>query len=646
MKKYNDLLIRQTDALNGADGSDNVQPATKVWIVTAETRNLASLYDGEDINTANQIQNPITTDDYGRMSFYVEDGDYDFYINFNTDIEFKVKSKEPIYDVKGPTVAFNHSNATNRDAVGSHDDIYIRTRTLSQAISEDAPDGTRYIITDLDEARYDIVLAADTGGFYQTGLASGRKLRLVTEGWMSYEKFGADGTGTTIATPTLAAAHATGYKYLYAKPNAVYLHNGDPIYLTSDSITILGNAVVRFNAGSYSKHLFLFKTNDDITYNPLTAIVKNFKVIGGVIDGNNDNISFTGTFGCAAMRAQNTENCSWENPKIFNMPGADGVYAAIGAFFSRDFVVTEPDIYNTDRQGVMFWESTGKVEGGQIRKSRQREPVIASSENSVAFQGSDVDIIRVKLDNAETVNGSRCVRFSGKSSGRVERCKLYGLNSASGNSSFFGVYVTFGADHNVVVENNDIYNCYRGLKADTDAGNKFIQSKNNRYYDCDRPLDFIFSGSKSSVTSEDDKFFGVIDRPFNIDFVPKVDIRNLYTEGGATNAFINNYKSLNIDGLEISGNTAASYCLNLGTRSGSIIGKVEGLKLHDNTANTVTTNSNVFTDNNDITDFVGNGLKLGRIGKHFIWPTNTGVWYTKSTEPTSETDGTIIGSQA
>ena len=177
MKHYNDLLIRQNDATNSTDGSDNVQPATKVYIVLAGTRNLASLYDGEDINTASAITNPVVTDNYGRMSFYVEDGDYDFYINFNTDIEFKFKSKEPIYDIKSPTVGFNHSNSTNRSAVGAHDDIYIRTKTMAQAIAEDAPVGTRYIITDLDAARYDVVLAADSGGLYKTGLSSGRVRR-------------------------------------------------------------------------------------------------------------------------------------------------------------------------------------------------------------------------------------------------------------------------------------------------------------------------------------------------------------------------------------------------------------------------------------------------------------------------------------
>ena len=103
MKKYNDILIRQNDAANSTDGSDNVQPATKVWITLAGTRTIATLYDGGDIETANTVDNPVTTDDYGRFSFYVQNGNYDFYINLNTDVEFKVKSNEPIFDVLVPS---------------------------------------------------------------------------------------------------------------------------------------------------------------------------------------------------------------------------------------------------------------------------------------------------------------------------------------------------------------------------------------------------------------------------------------------------------------------------------------------------------------------------------------------------------------
>ena len=72
----------------------------------------------------------------------------------------------------------SHDLLSNRDSVGSHDSIYIRNVTLSEAILEDAPVGTRYSIK---EARYDVVDSTDTGGYYIAVMPSGRKLKLITD---------------------------------------------------------------------------------------------------------------------------------------------------------------------------------------------------------------------------------------------------------------------------------------------------------------------------------------------------------------------------------------------------------------------------------------------------------------------------------
>jgi len=72
----------------------------------------------------------------------------------------------------------NHNNASNRNAVGAHDDIYIRSLTTSSAILEDAPVGTRYEFTDLNNARYDVVDISDSGGYY-IALNSTKKFKLI-----------------------------------------------------------------------------------------------------------------------------------------------------------------------------------------------------------------------------------------------------------------------------------------------------------------------------------------------------------------------------------------------------------------------------------------------------------------------------------
>lgn len=62
------------------------------------------------------------------------------------------------------------------------DTFYIRTVTLSEAIVEDAPVGTRYYLTDFSNAPYEVVDSGDLGGFYIEGLTSGRKLKLINKG--------------------------------------------------------------------------------------------------------------------------------------------------------------------------------------------------------------------------------------------------------------------------------------------------------------------------------------------------------------------------------------------------------------------------------------------------------------------------------
>lgn len=59
------------------------------------------------------------------------------------------------------------------------DNVNIRDMEIANIIAEDADIGTRYNVTDLDYARYDVVSASDTGGYYYEAMASGNKLKLL-----------------------------------------------------------------------------------------------------------------------------------------------------------------------------------------------------------------------------------------------------------------------------------------------------------------------------------------------------------------------------------------------------------------------------------------------------------------------------------
>lgn len=512
--------------------------------------------------------------------------------------------------------------------------------TVAEVVGGKFPVGKRVTLTDRANATFIIMAGGAANGYSVLSAGSGNTAQIVLDSWMPYEAFGADPLGLVEADAAIAAAHATNHIFFYAKPGAVYLHTGVPAYMKSGTSIWLGNSKFKFKAGTYDKYLYIYKTNDDITYNPATPRVRDIKIIGGEVDGNIANVNINSPFGASALRAQCVDGVEWHNPKIYDMPGVAGSLPAIDFHFSTDCYVYSPNINNTDRQGIMFWESTGKVLGGSVKKSRFREPIIASSENTVAYQGSNMAVEGTILDNNGTTNGTHVIRFSGRSDGHVLRCKLYATSALN------GVYVTFALPHDVTVEQCDIYNASRGIESDTTGDNKHVRSINNRFYDCARPLHAIFGGTRSSFTSKGDKCYGVTDKPFNIDFVPNVTVEDFSSEGGTSFAFINNYTKLDVDGVEISGNTAPSYSLSLGTRNGLMLATVRGVNLHDNTINVVTTASNILSQDNNVTSFSGSGLRLSKIGRAFIWATSAGVLYIKNTEPTNETDGTVVGAQA
>lgn len=72
-------------------------------------------------------------------------------------------------------------NLSDLEEVTGLNTVVAREVDLATAITDDAPVGTRYVITDLDNAHYDVVEASDTGGWYKEGLISGRKLRLIEQ---------------------------------------------------------------------------------------------------------------------------------------------------------------------------------------------------------------------------------------------------------------------------------------------------------------------------------------------------------------------------------------------------------------------------------------------------------------------------------
>ena len=91
--------------------------------------------------------------------------------------------------------------STGLDEVSGLNKTVARKVTLTSAIADNADIGTKYEISDLDGAAYEVVASSDTGGLYITGLASGRKLKLVIDcNYIDPVWYGANKTGSILAS--------------------------------------------------------------------------------------------------------------------------------------------------------------------------------------------------------------------------------------------------------------------------------------------------------------------------------------------------------------------------------------------------------------------------------------------------------------
>lgn len=109
----------------------------------------------------------FTFTDINQAGTYNNGGTVEYYIFVGGESNLPhsvAPSTNPVGDSNYQQVSFNDHNATaNRGAVGAHDLIYIRALNMPEAISENAPIGTRYLI---ENVRYDVVSITDSGGFY------------------------------------------------------------------------------------------------------------------------------------------------------------------------------------------------------------------------------------------------------------------------------------------------------------------------------------------------------------------------------------------------------------------------------------------------------------------------------------------------
>lgn len=462
------------------------------------------------------------------------------------------------------------------------------------------------------------------------------------------DQFGPDRTGATLATGAIKRMLSyTADSYSFGNGGTL-LHDGSSLIIKEGATYFLGDTEFLLEAGSYTSNVFFFKNSDDINYNAGTPRQRNFSILGGVINGNQANVTMTSASTNAFWFYQ-CDQVELKHIKIQDLDGDNGALAGVTFRFSRECDVISPDINDTDRQGIQYWETTGKVSGGRIGVSKFREPILISSENTPSYQGANAIVEHVTLNNVGTTSGTHVVRFSGKSSGVIDSCDITSDNATTGTTDLNGVYVTFTEEHNVTVRNCDIRDANKGFLVDS-VGDKVIKSHGNRYHDCIDTIEYNASGTNDHFETKGDRLFDTVTQPLSIGFCDHVVIEDIYIRGGSQNNFISNFETLVIDGMKVNGMTSASNSLNIdgsGTPQ-AYPPQVDGLALWGNTASTVNIGENAFMINTQGT-VAGGGIPMIRAGDSYRWRDTTGDERTSFTEPPKanrDTHGVIIGTQS
>lgn len=259
----------------------------------------------------------------------------------------------------------------------------IRYKTLSEAIAEDAPVGTRYVITDLDNARYDVVLAGDTGGLYQTGMSSGRKLKYIEIAGTSKRTIPLSHIGNYLNQDITAISNSIA-TYLGSSGGGLILY---PIgtFLCSDTITLPNKVIV--SGGGIGRTL-ISATNAMTALIPVFysdsnyCTLSDFSIIGNTdgVNGAGHGISLKGTHHeikrvyvsnttQAGIRLEDPSHCKVHDV-ILEGCGRSGytdnhgvMLFTLGTATLAANEVMHCTIANTNRKGIATYAPTGSVRG-------------------------------------------------------------------------------------------------------------------------------------------------------------------------------------------------------------------------------------------------------------------------------------------
>lgn len=465
-----------------------------------------------------------------------------------------------------------------------------------------------------------------------------------------YRRYGAaDGIDSTVAIQN--AVNSNGF--VFGNPGETYIIDPDsPILFDSDTTFWHYGLTFQVKAGDYSfTTSALFRNSASVNFDSGEARESNSHFYGGTLDGNIANVTFSASGGISGIVFFQVDDCTVTDLIIFDMPGTNGNGYGIISRFSRNVNIINPSINRTDRQNIIFVETTGSVRDGRLKHSFFRDNIAVGGAVVNEFQFSYVVIDGVDCDNSMAIGGGstaqRTIRFTAGSSGVIKNCPRIKSKTASGA---YAIYLSSSDEQNVSIKDNHNIEGGEFTVLVEGTSKKNIRLGGNIHKNATNGFRFNALAADGVLDVDGDTFDDdITTRPFYVNSCDNVNVRNIDILGGDTACFMGTWKSLHAHDWNIEGMTDATRVLNISTpASGNEPAVVHGIVARGNTSDSINFGQNSFvTDVAATVTTSAGGIAFSRIGAGYLWRDTTGDLRISVTEPTSiDSDGVIVGTQS
>ena len=485
---------------------------------------------------------------------------------------------------------------------------------------------------------------------------------IVTEGWpltpdnlnilsgevLNVKGYGATGDGATDDTANIQAAIDAvppGGGVVVFPPGTYIIDPMSPLTIGGGTTLWMYGATLKVKAGEYAfTTSAVIRNSATVDYDAGTPHISHVAIFGGKIDGNIANVTFSASGGVSGVVLFQAKHVIIRDLVIRDLPGTNGNGYGVIARFSDDVHITNLDCDRTDRQGVAFWETTGSLRDSRVVHSYSHEPVLAGGSTPSDYQTTRVAVQGCYLDNRESVSTNpRVIRFTAGASGVIAANQI--LSTTTTGS--YGVYLSSTLTQDVVVENNHIVGGEYTVLVSASGAPRYITLQGNSHLSAQNGLRDDSTNPDGLLRVSGDRFASILSQPVYAIVTGDIRMAGVRIEGGDTNVFFDEYRTLHLRDWHITGMASTSQSVNVAATSvtSACAPVVSGMLLESNTADQITIADHAYCSDNSAV-LGGAGVKYGRAGTAYLWRDSTGDLRINFSPPTSDLSGTVVGTQS